>query len=117
MNGTTERKQSGIPEAVENALKAWQTERQSLRVQCERFNISYSIARYWVRRQGLSRRPPQYTKAKKANGPAGFLQVHLAPSLKENQQAQLTFATGLVLSVSVDALPGLFLGLKQAGLC
>jgi len=117
MNGTKERKQGGIPEAVENALKAWQMERQSLRVQCERFNISYSIARYWVRRKGLSRRPPQYAKARKASEPAGFLQVHLAPSPKENQQAQLTFATGLVLMVSVEALPGLFPSLKQAGLC
>ena len=33
MNGMAERKQSGIPEAVENTLKAWQAERQSLRLQ------------------------------------------------------------------------------------
>ncbi len=117
MNGIAELKRGGIPEGVENALNAWQTERQSLRVQCERFNISYSIARYWVRRKGLSRRPPLHAKAKKASGPAGFLQVHLATSPQENEKAQLTFATGLVLSVSVDALPGLFPSLKQAGLC
>jgi hypothetical protein len=117
MNGTTERKQGGIPEAVEKALDAWQTERQSLRFQCERFNVSYSIARYWVRRKGLSRRPPRHAKTKIASEPAGFLQVHLAPSPKEIQQAQLTFPSGLVLAVSVEALPSLFPSLKQAGLC
>lgn len=117
MSGTTVRKQGGIPKAVEKALDAWQTERQSLRFQCERFNISYSNARYWVRRKGLSRRPPRHAKVKATSELAGFLQVHLAPSPKENQQAQLTFPSGLVLAVSVESLPGLFPSLKQAGLC
>jgi hypothetical protein len=117
MSGTTERKQGGIPKAVEKALDAWQTELRSLRFQCERFNISYSNARYWVRRKGLSRRPPRYAKAKTTSEPAGFLQVHLAPSPKENQQAQFTFPSGLILTVSVESLPSLFHSLKQAGLC
>lgn len=117
MNGKAAQKHGGIPEGIEKALDAWQAERQSLRAQCKRFNVSYSIARYWVRRKGLSRRPPRQGKAKVVNEPAGFLQVHLAPSPKENHQAQLTFPSGLVLAVSVEALPGLFPSLKQAGLC
>lgn len=117
MKRAAERKQGGVLEAVEKALSAWQTERQSLRSQCERFNISYSMARYWVRRKGLSRRPPRHAKTQPASEPAGFLQVHLAPSPVENHQAQFTFTSGLVLSVSVQALPGLFPSLKQAGLC
>ncbi len=106
-----------IPVDVENALSAWQTEHKSLRAQCERFNISYAKARYWVRRKGLSRRPPRQGKTRAPSEASGFLQVHLAPSPKENHQAQLTFPSGLVLSVSADALPSLFPSLKQAGLC
>ena len=117
MSGTTARKQSSIPVAVEKALDAWQTEVRSLRFQCERFNISYSNARYWVRRKGLSKRPPRLAKAKATNEPAGFLQAHPAPSPKENQQAQFTFPSGLILAVSVESLPSLFPSLKQAGLC
>lgn len=117
MNGTAKRKKGGIPEAAEKVLNAWQAEPESLRFQCERFGISYSMARYWIRCKGLSRRPPRHTKAKNTGGPAGFLQVHLAASPKENQQAQLTFPSGLVLAVSVEALPSLFSSLKQAGLC
>ena len=117
MNGTAEQIKRGIPEAVEKALNAWQTESQSLRFQCERFNISHSMARYWVRRKGLSRRPPRPAKAKKANELAGFLQVQMEPSSKENHQASLTFPSGLILSVSVDVLPGVLTSLKHAGLC
>ena len=117
MNGSVEQKRRGIPESVEKALDAWQTEHRSLRFQCERFNISYAMARYWVRRKGLSRRPPRPTKAKKANEPAGFLQVHMEPSSKENHLASLTFPSGIILSVCVDALPGALTSLKRAGLC
>ena len=91
MNGATEQKQRGIPEVVEKALSAWQTEPKILRFQSERFNISYSMARYWVRRQSLSRRPPRNVKAKTASAPAGFLRVHMEPAPKENHQTCLTF--------------------------
>lgn len=119
MNGAVEQKRRGIPEAVGKALGAWQTERQSLRAQCERFGITYAMARYWARRKGLSKRPRRPAEAKRVNEPTGFLQVHMepSPSPKENQQAQLTFPSGLILAVSVEALPGLFTSLKHAGLC
>ena len=110
-------KRGVIPVDVQKVLTAWQSGSRSLSALCKRYDITYAKARYWVRRQWISKRPPRPEHLRTGEGNGEFLQLHLTSAPKENHKAQLTFPCGAVLTVYAEALPNLFPSLRQSGLC
>jgi hypothetical protein len=113
------RKHKLIPAEVAMVLEAWQSAPDSLRVQCQRRNVPYWKARYWIKKQGLSQlqshRPSEAMPSAAAT--PDFIRVDVPQPSQACQELQLTLPSGATLIASDASLPELFSLLRQYGLC